>query len=159
MRSVLPMAFIAAGLLVTAPAGATPDHKEDVEAAKAVAADWLTLIDSRKYEESYDDMSAFTRKTIGRDDWVKIMTGTLSRVGAIQQRDVILANYTTSFPKAPPGDYVVIRTRITSDKYPDTTVFELLSELVVLVREGTGAWKVYGYLVSAKNGEKPLQPG
>lgn len=158
MRRILP-ATIAAVWLFAAQAGAAPDHSEAVQAAKAAAADWLTLIDSRKYAESYDEMSAFARDNIGREDWVKVMNRTFARVGAIRTRDVILANYSTSFPKAPPGEYVVIRTKITSEKFPDNTVLELLSELVVLVKDGTGSWKVYGYLVTGNSGGKPIHPG
>ena len=83
-------------------------HEEEAEQAQQVAKEWLPLVDKEQYSESWDVASPLFQQSVTQDQWAQAAKQVRDPLGALQSRDVKKAEYTTSLPKAPEGEYVVV---------------------------------------------------
>jgi len=116
-------------------AGAETDQA--VEAAKS----WLELVDSKKYRESWEEAAPFFKEKVSEAIWVKMVASVRDPLGEVKSRDLIGAQYATSLPGAPPGEYVVIQFRTSFQNKPGAI------ETVTPMKDDKGAWKVSGYYI------------
>ena len=77
--------------------------------AQNVAADWLELVDSGQYEESWHQTAAFFRNAVPKEKWLETMQALREPMGRNLSRDMQSARYTTTLHNAPDGEYVVIK--------------------------------------------------
>jgi len=118
---------------------AVADDKTDQ--AVAAAKRWLGLVDSRQYRESWEEAAPFFKEKVNEEDWVKMVAPVRNPLGDVQTRDLIGAQYTTSLPGAPPGEYVVMQFRTSFQNKPGAI------ETVTPMKDDKGAWRVSGYYI------------
>ncbi len=117
------------------------ENQPDVEGAKAAAVKWLSLIDKKKYDESWKGAAEFFRKSVPMQSWSTQVKMVRSQVGALESRTFESASYKTSLPGVPDGQYVVIRYKAKFKSKGDAI------ETVTPMMEKDGSWKVSGYFI------------
>ena len=115
----------------------------NVRAATKAAQDWLALVDSGNYGQSWADGSSFLQGRVTKQQWGQMMTQTRSPLGKLQSRQVKSATEGVP-PGAPPGQYVTIQCNTRFSTVGDTV------ETLFVVLEN-GKWKVAGYFVKPPN--------
>lgn len=110
--------------------------------SKAVksAKEWLKLVDSGKYSESWNQASLLFRQSMTSEMWTKQMGSFLPSLGKVKERKIMAAKYYTSLPGAPEGEYVIIQFR-TSFENRNNSI-----ETVTTMNENK-KWKVSGYYI------------
>ncbi len=135
LRSVLMMSLT----LALAPGLVFSGEAED-QAVKA-AEDWLELVDRGEYEESWNEAATFFKAAVTVEQWSKAMNAVRKPLGDKNSRTLSSADYTTSMPGAPDGDYVVILFDASFSK-KKTAV-----ETVTPMKDEDGNWRVSGYFI------------
>ncbi len=108
-----------------------------VEAARA----WLGLVDAGKYRESWSEAAPFFKERVGEEEWVKMVSLVRSPFGALKSRELMNANYVTSLPGAPDGEYVVIQFQASFANKAEAV------ETVTPMKDDKGTWRVSGYYI------------
>ena len=110
-------------------------------AAEAAARTWLALTDGGKYGESWDAASTLFRQAVTRAQWEDALRSMRSPLGKLVFRKLASANFTTSLPNAPAGEYVVLVYDTEFEKKPGST------ETVTFVKDKDGSWRAGGYFI------------
>ena len=76
--------------------------------AQRVASDWLKLVDSGDYAQSWDDAASELKNHIAKEQWQQILERNRAPLGHLISRRLRSAEYLTKLPGAPDGEYVVI---------------------------------------------------
>ncbi|MEA2695549.1 MAG: hypothetical protein QOJ16_4936 [Acidobacteriota bacterium] len=108
-----------------------------VAAQKAVEA-WLAGVDRGAYGESWDTAAALFKKGGPREKWVSTLEQGRRPLGPAKSRALKSAEYATSLPGAPNGEYVALRFDTVFDKQVPS-----VEQLVATLEDGT--WRVLGY--------------
>lgn len=111
------------------------------EAARAVAEEWLALVDGGKFVESWQKLDPAFAKKVGKKKWTSSMTDIRGRVGKLMSRKFRSAEYSKELPGAPEGEYVVVQFDSALEKKPAAT------EKVILILGRDLNWRVAGYAV------------
>lgn len=135
------LAGLLLGLTVFSCAGASPKNPEAEKAADAAARQWLELVDTGKYGESWDASAAYFRGAVTREAWTTAVKGVREPVGALQSRELKSATYATKLPGAPDGEYVVLQYK------SSFATKEGAIETVTPMKEADGTWHVSGYFI------------
>lgn len=109
-------------------------------AAFAAAREWVALIDSGRWDESWREAAAVFKSQLTAPQWAAAVEPVRRPLGSVSARAVQSVTAADSLPGAPPGTYQVVQFR-TSFARGKTSV-----ETVVLAREASG-WKVAGYFI------------
>jgi hypothetical protein len=125
--------------LCSALAFAQGSEKE--KAAIAAAKEWLVLIDTRHYGQSWKEAAAYFRTAVTKEQWRGSLMGVRTPLGRVLTREFHNAVYKTSLPGAPDGEYLVIQFR-TSFENKKSAV-----ETVTPMLEKDGCWRVSGYYI------------
>ena len=112
-----------------------------IKAAIAVAEKWLALVDQGKYDESWGISAAYVRQAVPRDKWNASMKAARAPLGKLKSRKLLAADYRTSLPGAPDGQYVVIRYKTSFEKKAEAV------ETITPMKEEDGSWRVSGYYI------------
>lgn len=137
LKNTLTFALVL--LLAMAPLGGVASE-EKTRAAKLAASVWLQLVDTKQYENSWNEAASLFRNLVSTSDWIKAVNAARSPMGGVISRNLVSATYTTSLPGAPDGDYVVLQfaTKFENNAKAIETVTPMLDE---------GHWRVSGYYV------------
>lgn len=140
-----PQRAVAVALAAVLTAGAAACAASPPAAAKAAAQKsaeaWLALVDQGQYAGSWEQAAALFRAAVTRDAWESAVRGVRGPLGAVRSRKLRSADYRTSLPGAPDGQYVVIQY---------DTAFENKAaavETVTPMLDKDGTWRVSGYFV------------
>ena len=117
-------------------AGQSPE-----QSARQAAESWLALTDAGKYAESWDQAGNIFRLAITKDQWIQTIHAVRGPLGKLLSRSLRSAEFTTTLPGAPDGQYMVIQYQ---------TVFEkkrAAIETITPMLENDGKWRVSGYYV------------
>lgn len=117
-----------------------PDGRADSEAL-AAADRWLALIDRGDAEASWSAASNLLRSAIDEARWSEALRRAQGPIGRPRSREVERLRYATELPGAPDGEYVVVEYATEFERKRNG------SELVTLMREPDGVWRVAGYYV------------
>src|SRR5690242_6683503 len=128
--------FCAAAMTALAPDLAHAEAQPFREAAEA----WLTLVDSRQYDESWGRASAYFRFGVAQPHWSEMAQAAREPLGDLVARTLRNVTPARSLPGAPDGDYRVLR--FDSRFIQKARAVETLT----LVREADG-WRVAGYFI------------
>lgn len=120
-------------------AQSTEDQK--TTAAIMAAENFLLLVDTGQYGQSWDEASALFRKQVNKQDWLRQLEGVRGALGALSKREIISAEYVTEVPGAPDGEYVVIRYKSSFDNKQNSV------ETVTPMLAKDGQWRVSGYYI------------
>ena len=118
-------------------AGAGPRE----EAAAKAAQQWLALVDSGQYGESWQGTSSLFQGAVKKQQWEQMLTATRKPLGSMEDRKLKSADHKTSLPGAPDGEYVVL-TFDTAFQNKKKAV-----ETVTMQLEKDGTWKSSGYFI------------
>lgn len=122
--------------------GCQSQSDSEVEnAAVEEAKSWLALVDSSKYEDSWEESATFFQGAVSKDNWVKSMQSVRAPLGNLISREVKSKEYHTTLPGAPDGEYVVIQfnTSFENKKSAIETVTPMLDR--------DNEWRVSGYYI------------
>lgn len=114
---------------------------EQTDRAVAAAKEWLGFVDAGDYAKSWREAAPVFQKSISEEKWIKMVASVRGPLGAARSRELIGAQYASSLPGAPAGEYVVIQFR---------TAFEHRAEAVETItpmKDEAGAWRVSGYFI------------
>lgn len=112
------------------------------QAAQHAAERWLALVDSAQYAKSWTEAATAFRTAVSQAGWDSTMTRLRSPLGATRSRELLGAQYSTSLPGAPPGEYVVLQFRTVFAGREAPAV-----ETVVPMKQPDGTWRVSGYFI------------
>lgn len=114
---------------------------DDIENAERAARDWLSLTDSGQYAASWEKSSSFFRAAITSQDWEQSLQGARSAFGALNARKLGSANYATTLPGAPDGEYVVFEFNSRFENKAAAV------ETVTVMKDIDNEWRVGGYFI------------
>jgi Protein of unknown function (DUF4019) len=136
----MKLRVVAVTLLVLAFA-AIAVAEDKTQAAEAASEAWLKFVDSGDYPQSWVEASSFFKAHVTEKDWDRQIKAARQPLGALFSRKLISAEYTTTLPGAPDGQYVVIRyeSSFANKKSAIETVTPML--------EKDGQWRVSGYFI------------
>ena len=117
----------------------SPDD-EKVEQALPAAVEFLALIDSGKYAESWQSSASLMRAKVTQQDWTDKLDQARSLSGGLVQRVQKSASYATVAKDSPEGEYIMLIYE------SDFQAAEDVSEYVTVMLEGE-EWKVAGYFM------------
>jgi hypothetical protein len=123
-------------------AGCQSQSDSEVEnTAVEEAKSWLALVDSSKYEDSWEESATFFQGAVSKDNWVKSLQSVRVPLGNLISREVKSKEYHTTLPGAPDGEYVVIQfnTSFENKKSAIETVTPMLDR--------DNEWRVSGYYI------------
>lgn len=133
---------ITVGVLVLALAlGAGVQAGEAEDQAVKAAKEWLALVDAGDYADSWTEAAEFFRNAVTKAQWAQAVTPVREPLGDVASRELKSAQYTTTLPGAPDGEYVVIQF---------TTKFahkQHAVETVTSMQDPDGSWRVSGYFI------------
>jgi hypothetical protein len=109
--------------------------------AEGAARDWLKLVDSGNYAQSWDDTGNVLKATVARDQWQELLSRNRGPLGALISRKLTSAEYTTQLPGAPDGQYVVLQYESNFEHKSSTL------ETVTPALDKDGKWRVCLYIV------------
>ena len=132
-------ATLALGIAASAAPADAPKPPDSLPAVTAMTT-WLHLIDAGKYGESWEQASTLFKGALTRDRWVSAMEGGRKPLGDLIKRYLKSADYRTSLPGAPDGEYFVIQFGASFSGKAEAV------ETVTAVHEG-GDWKAAGYFI------------
>jgi hypothetical protein len=125
-----------------APTGASQEDELSKEkAAQAAAEAWLSLVDAGNYGQSWTEAADVFKKRVDQAAWERTAEGVRDSLGTMRSRRRRSAQYATSLPGAPDGEYVVLQF---------DTSFEKKSagvETVTPMKDPDGHWRVSGYFI------------
>lgn len=122
--------------MTTAAAEAKPETIAQGEALL-----WLSLVDTNKYDESWQQMASSFKIEVSKRKWKSTVTEIRKPLGKVVSRKPKSAEYTKDLPGAPEGEYVVARFDTAFENKPAAV------ETVTLVRGQDLIWRVSSYSV------------
>jgi hypothetical protein len=141
MRTAFLFGLLAAFIAAPPASSHAQSNEVAVDTAKQAAQEWLVLFEDEKYEATWAEASAYFKSKIGEEQWVARIQQMKTRrpvLDSLRSRSLVAARYTTSLPRAPNGEYVVVQYKA---MYAD----EPWVETVTLKKDPDG-WRVAGYL-------------
>ena len=138
---VRKVACVIAMSLMVAPVAGMAQNTSKEKAAVAAAEKWLGLVDRGNYAASWSGAATFFRNAVTQEKWEQSMQAFRKPLGKLVSRRVKTAEYKTSLPGAPDGQYVVIEFE-TSFANKKSAV-----ETVTAVLDKDGTWRVVGYFI------------
>ncbi len=130
--------FLSLALLFVGVDAAASAQKE--RAADEAAGKWLALVDAGAYRESWQRAASLFKAQVGSSQWQDSVASARAPLGSMISRQLLSAQYLTSLPGAPAGEYVVLqyRSEFEHRKYAIETVTPMLEN---------GRWLVSGYYI------------
>lgn len=135
--TALSLVIVLGGLLGSAARAG----EEAEKAALAAANEWLQLIDDGKIGESWETAASYFKNAVTKQGWEHQVGSVRGPLGRKLSREVQAAQYMTSLPGAPDGEYVVIQYRSSFEKKQEAI------ETVTPMRDDDGEWRVSGYFI------------
>jgi len=120
---------------------AEAQNNEKEKTAVAAAEQWLSLVDARKYDQSWKEAAEYFKTAVSQDKWRQSLRAVRNPLGKLISRKVRTQVYKTSLPGAPDGEYVVIQfeTSFENKKAAVETITPMLDK--------DGVWRVSGYYI------------
>ncbi len=115
--------------------------EQDEALAEKAALSWLSLVDSGKYPESWDQAASVFKARVSKPQWKAQAKAAREPLGKLVNRKVKTRTYATSLPGAPDGEYVVIQFE---------TQFSAKASAIETItpqKDKDGQWRVSGYFI------------
>ena len=138
IHSVAALAIL---VCVIGPSDARAANQAAVEQATKAAESWLKLLDNGDYRACYEQASQIVKDHLSEDAFVQQFSAARKMLGVVVSRKLKVAQYATSLPGAPDGQYVVMEydTSFANKKSATETVTPML--------DNDGQWRVSGYFI------------
>jgi Protein of unknown function (DUF4019) len=118
---------------------ARTDSVEDA-ALKASTA-WLDLIDSGKYDASWEEAAMYFKNSVKKEEWTPTIKAVRDPFGKLLERKLKSKQSVQSMPGAPDGDYLIIQYDSSFENKKSAV------ETVVPMMDKDGKWRVSGYFI------------
>ena len=115
------------------------DSDKVIESALKAAEDWMLLWDSGKYQESYNTLSTFSKKTFDDKKWFAYWTTARKPFGKLKLRKIFQIQLVKSLSGIPDRSGAILRYISSFENQED--IFETFS----LILEKDGTWRVASY--------------
>jgi hypothetical protein len=135
------VAALAIFVCVLGPSDARAANEAAVEQATKAAEAWLKLLDNGDYRDCYQQASQIVKDHLPEDVFVQQFSAARKPLGAVVSRNLKVAQYATSLPGAPDGQYVVIQ--YDSSFANKKSAMETVTPMV----DKDGQWRVSGYFI------------
>lgn len=116
------------------------DSAAEDSALKASKA-WLDLIDSGKYDASWEEAAMYFKNTVKKEEWISTIKTVRDPFGKLLNRTLKSKQSVTSMPGAPDGDYVIMQYDSSFENKKSAV------ETVVPMLDNDGKWRVSGYYI------------
>lgn len=110
-------------------------------AAIMAAEDFLLLLDTGQYAQSWDAAASFFQSQIPKERWVQQISALRPAFGKVTNRLILDARHMTQLPGAPDGEYVVIQYESSFENKRQAT------ETITPMLDNDGKWRVSGYYI------------
>lgn len=120
------------------PLAGDPDAKA---AARNAALEWLALVDSEQFPESWNEAASLFKGKVSRSQWASAIRSVRGPLGMMQSRRFLGAVYKTELPGAPDGKYVVIQFQASFENRAEAV------ETITPMLDKDGVWRVSGYFI------------
>jgi hypothetical protein len=124
--------------LLATTAAADEEAKTD---ALAAAEAWLAFIDAGQYAQAWARAATLLKSAVSEEDFGRAVSAVREPLGAVKERSLASATFTTTLPGAPDGEYVVIQYG-TSFENKQSAI-----ETVTPMVDRDGTWRVSGYYI------------
>jgi len=138
MKRLISIAMLAVLLCSVALA---QDETAKKKEAQSAAESWLALVDAGKYAQSWDEAASFFKAAVTKENWEKMVSAARDPLGAKGSRNLVSAQYTTTLPGAPKGEYIVITYATNFASMPSAI------ETITPMLDKDGRWRVSGYFI------------
>ena len=138
IRKILVLVLM---VLIFSVVPAFAGNSEKEKAAVVSAGNWLGMVDSEKYSESWKEAAELFRDAIKEEQWRQSLRVVRKPLGKLVKRKIKTKTYRTSLPGAPDGEYVVIQFE-TSFEHKKSAI-----ETVTPMMDKDGRWRVSGYYI------------
>lgn len=139
MKTTVRLMFITSIAIALAAGGSLAGETED-QAVKA-AETWLGLVDQGEYEDSWMNAAALFRAAVTAEQWEQALNAARKPLGELKSRKFKSAEFMTSLPGAPDGEYVVIQFDTSFANKKEAV------ETVTPMKDAVGVWRVSGYYI------------
>lgn len=120
---------------------ACANEVDDVATAQRETISWLSLTDAAQYAASWESAATLFQAAISKDDWVRSLSAVRDPIGALRSREVAAADFSTTLPGAPDGEYVVFQFNSSFEDKASAL------ETVTAMKDADGKWRVAGYFI------------
>ncbi len=108
-----------------------------IEAAEA----WLKIVDSGRYDDSWEEAAAYFQRAVPKENWQSSLGTVRTPLGRAVERRLRSRQYRGELPGAPDGQYVVIEYESSFQNKAAAV------ETVTPMRDADGRWRVSGYYI------------
>jgi hypothetical protein len=122
-------------LTLAIPVFAAPKPEQDT------AVNWLTLIDTQRFDQSWNESSAFLKEHIPQAQWAKTLTDQRMPLGKPTSRVIVKKEFQYQIPGIPTGTYEFKVYRTTFPLKGEMT------ETVIMSRESDQKWRAIAYYI------------
>jgi hypothetical protein len=127
------LAMLSASLLMA--------QDKNTEAGQKAADRWLAVVDKGDYAASYERASSTFKGAVSKEDWIQKVKGVRDPLGKVVSRKLQSAQYSTTLPGAPDGEYVVIQYQVSFENKKSSV------ETVVMMLDKDEQWRTAGYFI------------
>ncbi len=138
MKSILSIIVSLSCLLST---GVAKADSAAVKAATEATLSWVSRLDTNQYDTTWSTAAALFKNAVSLNQWTQSISAVRNPLGKTLDRQLQSAEFKTSLPGAPDGQYVVIQFRTRFEHKKDAT------ETVVPMLDKDGQWRVSGYFI------------
>lgn len=132
--------IVACVFMIIFPILSNRPDSDKAEKASAAAMQFLQLLDSGKYAESWQVSATLMKGRVTEQEWIEKLTKARELSGAVVARTENDVSYSKTAKDSPDGEYISM---IFDTKYQRA---EKVSEYVTVMLED-GGWKVAGYFM------------
>ena len=118
------------------------ENQDKIDQAETAARAWLALVDDGDYAAAWKSASAYMRGVVTKRGLRRSLRAARSPLGPVENRTLAGAEYRTSLPGAPDGQYVVIQYSSSFANKREA------GERITPVLEPDGQWRVSGYYIT-----------
>lgn len=132
------------------------------QVAVGAAENWLALVDSGDFEESWERTASLFKSGISEKDlfkaevskqqWQSSLRTVQDSLGKAVLRRLTSKRYTEDLPWEPDAEYVVIEYETTFERQMQRT------ETVILMKESDGEWRVSEYKLKVGTSNEGMHP-
>lgn len=135
------VALIAVAVMMFYPSLSKRIEPQILSAGTLAAEDFLQLVDSEKYEQSWEKSSVLMRDRIFLEVWNQQIPAMRGKVGLLNSREQADASMSDWAEGAPDGKYLTLTYTSSFEKQASAI------ETIILVLEDDARWRVAGYFI------------
>ena len=117
-------------------ATAISEETQDKESAAKFVQQWLSLVDSGNYAQTWDDLSDILKTSFTKDEWINDLKSYHEALGKLIKRT---RKYITESSEPSVGNYLIFQYQSSYEKR------KRVGEAVSVIKDKEKNWKVLGY--------------